>query len=234
MSSMNNEPHNTGTKLKHEHGTTRSYVVGFLLSLVLTLVAYCLVVGHAMSGNALVATILGFAMLQMVVQIVFFLHLGREPKPHWNLAFFVATVGLIVVVVGGSIVIMHNLHYNMSPMDTSKSIVEDERIYQIEGQKTGACQALGASHKITIKDGVISPAQTVAHTCDTLTFVNESDTTRDMVLRAQPDHETYAGVSKLSVPKGRGKTMTLSEQGTYQFYDHLDEKVQANFIVVPQ
>jgi cytochrome o ubiquinol oxidase operon protein cyoD len=221
-------------KPKREHGTTRSYVVGFLLSLVLTLVAYSLVVGHVMSGNALVAAILGFAVLQMIVQIVFFLHLGREPKPHWNLAFFVATVGLIFVVVGGSMVIMHNLHYNMAPMDESKSIINDEGISQIEGEKTGACQELGTNHKVTIKDGQIIPAQTVAHECDTLTFINEDDATRDIGFGVSPDHGSYAGVAELSADKGRGKTITLSEPGTYQFYDRLHDKTQGSFTVTPQ
>jgi cytochrome o ubiquinol oxidase operon protein cyoD len=231
---MNSAPHNASIPPKHEHGTTKSYVVGFLLSLVFTIIPYYLVVGHVVSGNALVATILGFAVLQMVIQIVFFLHLGREPKPHWNLAFFISTVGIILVVVGGSLVIIHNLHYNMAPMDAAKSIVEDERIYQIGGEKTGACQGIHANHKAVIKNGQVSPALTAAHRCDTLTLINEDDTVREMTFGTHPHHEAYAGESELTVRKGRGKTITLSEPGTYQFHDHLHEQTHGSFTVTSQ
>ena len=232
MSSMNNESHNLVTKPKREHGTTRSYVVGFLLSLVLTIVAYSLVVGHVISGDILIATILGFAMLQMIVQIVFFLHLGREPKPHYNLAFFVGTVGLIAVVVGGSMVIMHNLHYNMAPMEEAKSIVNDEGIYQIDGRKTGACQKTGTNHEVMIKDGQVTPSLVEASKCDTITFINEDPAARDMVFSGvDTGHESYAGMSDVSVYKGRHKTITLSDTGAYQFFDRQDAKTQGSFTV---
>lgn len=233
MNSMNNQP-DQPTKLQHKHGTTRSYVAGFLLSIILTVVAYGLVVGHSMSGNALVATILGFAMLQMIVQIVFFLHLGREPRPHWNLGFFVATVGLIAVVVGGSMVIMHNLHYNMAPMETSKAIVEDEHIYQIEGAKTGACQELGTNHKVIIKDGFLIPSLTTAKTCDTLTFVNQDDAAWDMAFGMPSQPGSYAGASKLTVYNGRNKRITLTQPGTYQFHDARHTNMRASFTVTPR
>src|SRR5687768_12731131 len=86
-----------------EHGTMKSYVIGFVLSLIFTFIPYYLVVNKTVSGGVLLATILGFAVLQMIIQITFFLHLGRGPKPKWNLYFFISTVGIILVVVGGSI-----------------------------------------------------------------------------------------------------------------------------------
>jgi cytochrome o ubiquinol oxidase operon protein cyoD len=234
---MNSAPHNTGTEPKREHGTTKSYVAGFLLSLIFTVMPYYLVVERAVSGDALVATILGFAVLQMIVQIVFFLHLGREPKPHWNLAFFISTIGIILVVVVGSLLIMHHLHYNMtpvSPADASKQIVGDEGIYQIEGEKTGACQGIHANHKVVIKDGQVTPLYTAAQLCDTLTFINEDDVVREMTFGTHPHHGAYAGESELTVRKGRGKTITLSELGMYQFHDHLHEQTHGSFTVTPQ
>jgi cytochrome o ubiquinol oxidase operon protein cyoD len=204
------------------------------LSLIFTLIPYYLVVEHVVSGDALVATILGFAVLQMIIQIVFFLHLGREPKPHWNLAFFISTVGIILVVVGGSMWIMRHLHYNMSPTDVSKNLVGDEAIYQIGGEKTGACQGIHANHKVVIKNGQVSPFSTVARVCDTLTFINEDDMAREMTFGTHPHHEVYAGESELTARKGRGKTITLSEPGAYQFHDHLHEETRGSFTVIPR
>ena len=104
---MSSETHTTH---KREHGTVRSYVIGFILSLVFTIIPYYLVVEKVVSGKVLLGTILGFGLLQMIVQVVFFLHLGREKKPYWQRYFLVGTIGGILVVVGGSIWIMSHLH----------------------------------------------------------------------------------------------------------------------------
>lgn len=237
MSNMKNTSATTGSQPTHEQGTIKSYVTGFLLSLVCTFIPYYLVVNHAVSGNALLATILGFAVVQMIIQIVFFLHLGREPKPRWNLLFFVATVGIILVVVGGSLWIMHHLHYNMTPVtpaEASKKLVDDEAIYQIGGEKTGACHELGANHQIVIKDGQVTPLYTAAKLCDTLTFVNDDDVAREMTFGSHPHHGAYAGAADLPVRKGRAKTITLSQPGMYQFHDHLHAETAGGFTVTPQ
>ncbi len=230
---MSSLSHNSSSKIEQEHGTLRSYVIGFLLSLVCTLIPYHMVVNGSLKGSVLLATILGFAIIQMVIQITFFLHLGRGPKPKWNLLFFISTVGIILIVVSGSIVIINNLHYNMSPSDITKKLVNDEGIYQVGGIVTGACQQLLVNHKVTIKNGEVSPLHTETHKCDTLTFINEDSTLRDISFGAHPSHEAYGGVSELSVRKGYSKTITLSESGTYQFHDHLHEETVGYFNVSP-
>ncbi len=230
---MSDHLHHTGHEPAREHGTTGSYVIGFILSLVFTLIPYFLVVRHTVSGTALLATILGFAVLQMVIQITFFLHLGRGPKPKWNLFFFISTVGIILVVVGGSIMIINNLHYNMLPSDQIKKLANDEAIYQIGGKKTGACQEIQANHTVTIKNGLATPLHTVAQKCDTLTFINEDNVIRDIAFGTHPQHEAYAGESELTIRRGQGESITLSESGTYKFHDHLHEETAGDFTVGP-
>ncbi len=228
--------HETHTTPKHEHGTTESYIIGFLLSLIFTFVPYYLVVEHVVAGNALLATIFAFAVLQMLVQVLFFLHLGREKKPYWQRLFLMGTIGGILVVAGGSIWIMHHLHYNMTPVtpaDISKKLVEDEGIYEIGGQKTGACRGVHENHQVVIKDGVVSPLHTDAQKCDTLTFINQDGDKRYMTFGTHPHHGVYAGESELTVIKGRAKTITLSELGDYQFHDHLHEQTAGSFSVTP-
>ena len=94
---------------KSEHGTATSYVIGYVLSLLFTVIAYLLVANKTFSGNKLLMAILGIAVVQMFVQIFFFLHLGRGPKPLYNVVFFFATAGIIVIVIGASLLIMNNL-----------------------------------------------------------------------------------------------------------------------------
>lgn len=206
------------------------------MSLIFTFIPYYLVTEHVVSGNMLLATILGFAMLQMIIQLVFFLHLGREKSPHWQLLFLISTVGLILVVVGGSLWIMHHLHYNMTPVtstDASKKLVENEGIHQIGGEKTGACKGVYATYKVTLKNGTISPGHIDARLCDKLTFINEDDEPRYIMFGSFEQPEAYAGEDMLTVRKGRAKTLILNEQGTQQFHDHTDPETIGGFTVTP-
>lgn len=214
-----------------EYGSIKSYIVGFLLSLVFTFIPYYLVVNQKLTDNILLATILGFAVLQMLVQIFFFLHLGRGPKPLYNVVFFVSTVGILLVVVGGSVIIINNLRYNMGPAEQSKKLVNDEGIYEIGGEKTGACRGIQANHQITISNGQASPAFIEARRCDTLTFLNQDDTARKIMFGTNQQHVSYAGETELTVGKGRGKTITLSEPGTYKFHDDLQAEATGEFTV---
>lgn len=102
-----------------------SYVIGFVSSIILTLVAYILVVNHVMSGAGLVAVIVGLAIIQLFVQLFFFLHLGEESKPRWNLMALLFAAMVVIIVVFGSLWIMNNLNYNMMP-DMNKDIQEQK------------------------------------------------------------------------------------------------------------
>lgn len=224
----------TPHKSENERKTLESYIIGFVLSLVFTFIPYYLVVNQTVTGTALLVTILGFAVIQMLIQITFFLHLGRGPKPLYNIAFFVSTVGIILVVVGGSVVIMNNLHHNKTPPNQAKALIDKEGIYQINGESTGACQGQHPNHQVTIKDGQVTPIYTAANKCDTLTFINEDDTERRITFGEHDNHSAYGGESEYIVKKDRNKTITLSEAGAYRFHDHLQHETAGVFTVAEQ
>ncbi|HSX09895.1 MAG TPA: cytochrome o ubiquinol oxidase subunit IV [Candidatus Saccharimonadales bacterium] len=94
--------------------TFRSYVTGFISSLILTLIPYFLITKHLFTPDFQVTIIIIFAMLQLIVQLVFFLHMREESKPRLNLVIFLSFFGIILVVVVASIWIMQHLNYNMS------------------------------------------------------------------------------------------------------------------------
>lgn len=227
-----------GSELKHssEHGTTMSYVIGFILSLVATFIPYYLVVNQVVTGTMLLVVILGFAFLQAAIQIIFFLHLGRGPKPLYNIGFFVGTFAAIMVVVGGSIYIMQHLHNNMAPPVAEKvmKLAEDEGIYQIAGQKTGACRGVYTNHKVVINNGVANPSYIDARLCETITFIKEDDVEREITFAAHPEHGSYAGETELRLRKGRGAMIVLGQLGTYQFHDHLNPGTAGYFTVKPE
>jgi cytochrome o ubiquinol oxidase operon protein cyoD len=110
------------------HGSLASYSTGFILSIGLTIAAYYLVVEHALTGWGLSAALVGLAILQLLVQLIFFLHMTRESKPRWNLIVFLFMVLVIVIVAFGSLWIMHNLDYHMTSQDMDKHLLDDEGI----------------------------------------------------------------------------------------------------------
>jgi cytochrome o ubiquinol oxidase operon protein cyoD len=103
-------------QLEHRHSPARylSYVVGFALSIFTTLLAFFFVVNHVWPKEVLIYVVLAIAVVQLVVQMVFFLHIGRGSR--WKGLTFVFTVLVVGVVVIGSIWIMNNLNYNMMDM----------------------------------------------------------------------------------------------------------------------
>lgn len=106
----------------------RLYIIGFTLSILLTIGAYLAVVTHTFSGLLLVSAVVILAFIQLLVQLFFFLHLGQESKPRWNLAFFVSTFGIILLVVIGSLWIMNHLNYNMNPQQMRQYIKNQDGI----------------------------------------------------------------------------------------------------------
>jgi cytochrome o ubiquinol oxidase operon protein cyoD len=95
------------------HATLKMYVTGFVLSIALTLAAYFLVTSGEIFGNVLIGAILVLAVVQFVVQAFFFLHLGQGKDARWNFVVFGSTLGIILILVVGSIWIMNHLNYNM-------------------------------------------------------------------------------------------------------------------------
>lgn len=100
---------------QQEHpGNLKSYVTGFILSVVLTLIPYFLVQNGLIQGMSLVIVIVALAFVQLVVQLLFFLHMRHEAKPRLNLVVFISFLSIILIVVVASIWIMQHLNYNMN------------------------------------------------------------------------------------------------------------------------
>lgn len=110
-------------------GNYASYVVGFALSLIITLIAYVIIVNkYFASTNQAILIIATLAIVQLFVQLIFFLHLGRESKPRWNAMALIFAGIVVLVVVFGSLWIMNNLDYNMK--HTDQEIIKDELNHQ--------------------------------------------------------------------------------------------------------
>lgn len=93
------EPHES-------HGSLKSYVIGFVLSLILTAIPLMVVLNDWLEGTPAHVVLFGSAVLQFLVQLVFFMHLREEKKPRYNLMALLLGLIILMLIVGGSIWIM--------------------------------------------------------------------------------------------------------------------------------
>jgi cytochrome o ubiquinol oxidase operon protein cyoD len=110
---MSAATHKTVAEHETRHLSLGKYVGGFFASLVLTVTAYVLATRGTADKNVLVALLAGLAIVQFLVQMVFFLHVGEERKPRWKLMVMWLMLAVVLILVGGSIWIMNNLNYRM-------------------------------------------------------------------------------------------------------------------------
>lgn len=94
------------------HGSLRSYSVGLILSIILTVIPFYMVMERSLAPGALMAVIFILAVVQVIIQAIYFLHLTKDAEGGWNLLTLCFTVMTLALIVGGSIWIMFHLHMN--------------------------------------------------------------------------------------------------------------------------
>jgi cytochrome o ubiquinol oxidase operon protein cyoD len=97
------------------HGTVGSYLTGFVAAVVLTVIPFGLVMMHALPVASLIPVILGLAVVQVVVHLIYFLHMNTSSSQGWNNAAFIFTVIIVGILITGSIWVMYHLNTNMMP-----------------------------------------------------------------------------------------------------------------------
>jgi cytochrome o ubiquinol oxidase operon protein cyoD len=98
------------------HVSVRGYLIGFVLSVALTAIPFWLVMAKVIPGSTGTAiAILAFAAVQIVVHMVFFLHLDPKSEGGWNMLALIFTVVLVVIALTGTLWVMHHLNENMMP-----------------------------------------------------------------------------------------------------------------------
>ncbi|MEW9571408.1 cytochrome o ubiquinol oxidase subunit IV [Rhodanobacter sp. Si-c] len=114
-----NHPSSSGhDDAPHVHqGSLHGYLTGFVLAAILTIIPFWLVMGHVFSSHWLTITIvLALAVVQILVHVIYFLHLDTHSEGGWNMLAFIFTIVLVVIVLGASIWVMYNENALMMPM----------------------------------------------------------------------------------------------------------------------
>lgn len=100
--------HMTNPHDAESHGSLKSYTIGFMLSIVLTIIPITVVLNGWLDGMAGTLVLMTAAVLQFVVQLLYFMHLREEKKPRYNLVSLILGLVILLVIVAGSVWIMLN------------------------------------------------------------------------------------------------------------------------------
>jgi len=98
------------------HGSRKGYWIGFALSVVLTAIPFWLVMTMTLTKQATALIIMAFAAVQMLVHIVFFLHMNRRAEGGWSIMALLFTVVIIGIALSGSLWVMYHMNSNMMPV----------------------------------------------------------------------------------------------------------------------
>jgi cytochrome o ubiquinol oxidase subunit IV len=104
------------------HATTGGYVVGFVLSVILTAIPFWLVMGKVLPDGMTGPIILGFAAVQMVVHMIYFLHMNAKVEGGWSMLALLFTVVILVILLAGSIWVMYHMNANMMPTPDAQTM----------------------------------------------------------------------------------------------------------------
>jgi cytochrome o ubiquinol oxidase subunit IV len=94
-------------------GSLKSYLTGFVLSLILTAIPFALVMSGTWSSSIIFAGIFSAGIVQILVHLYYFLHLDTSSSAQWNVLALIFTVLIMILFVGGTIWIMSSLNYRM-------------------------------------------------------------------------------------------------------------------------
>ncbi|MCM2441140.1 cytochrome o ubiquinol oxidase subunit IV [Agrobacterium vitis] len=99
------------------HGSMKTYMIGFILSVILTSIPFYLVMSGSLTNKALLAGIvMGLGAIQVVVHMIYFLHMNTKSEGGWNMMALIFTIIVVVIALSGSLWVMHHLNTNMMPM----------------------------------------------------------------------------------------------------------------------
>ena len=110
------EPHGAHGDDHAPHGSLSGYITGFLLSVVLTAIPFWLVMNDVLGNATLTAiVIMAFAAVQIVVHMVYFLHMNGRSEGGWTMLALIFTIIVVAIALAGSLWVMFHLNANMMP-----------------------------------------------------------------------------------------------------------------------
>lgn len=102
-----------------DHGSFKTYMIGFILSVLLTAVPFWLVMGDVLDNKTFtVLLIMGLGVVQIFVHMIYFLHMNTKSEGGWTFMALIFTVVVVMITLIGSLWVMYNMNKNMMPTMT--------------------------------------------------------------------------------------------------------------------
>ena len=99
-----------------DHGSLKSYAIGFILSVILTAIPFWLVMTKVITDSGTMGLVLlAFAAVQVVVHMVYFLHMNTKSEGGWNMMALIFTIMIVGIAMAGSLWVMYHMNHNMMP-----------------------------------------------------------------------------------------------------------------------
>jgi plastocyanin len=102
---------------------------------------------------------------------------------------------------------------------------------QKKSDSVNCSNTVGHHYVIVIRDSTVNPDRIVTKLCDTITFTNEDNVTRELAFGAHENHVPYDGVTERALHEDQSLTITLNQIGTFEFHDHDHDEVAGSFSV---
>jgi len=98
------------------HSTFSGYMIGFVLSVILTAIPFWLVMTHVISDRVVAVMVLGgLAVAQIIVHMIYFLHMNGKIEGGWTLLSTIFTVVFVAIGIAGTLWVMFHMNANMMP-----------------------------------------------------------------------------------------------------------------------
>lgn len=91
-------------------------MTGFVLAVILTVIPFGIVMGGGFDSRALtIAVVVLCAVAQVLVHMIYFLHMNSNAEEGWTLLSTVFTIVIVMIMLAGSLWVMFHLNTNMMP-----------------------------------------------------------------------------------------------------------------------
>ncbi|QEO16977.1 cytochrome o ubiquinol oxidase subunit IV [Acetobacter vaccinii] len=104
-------PHTTSSG--ESHGSAASYLIGFVFAVILTVLSFGIVLTHSLSPAGTLAALSILALIQVLVHLRYFLHMGGDSEHRWNNICFIFTIAFVTILLVGTVFIMTNTAAHM-------------------------------------------------------------------------------------------------------------------------
>ena len=109
------------------HSSLRDYTIGFVLSIILTAIPFWLVMAKVIADRNTAVLVLGaFAVVQILVHMVYFLHMNGKVEGGWTLLSTIFTVVFVAIAIAGTLWVMFHMNTNMMPTHPSPTALTHE------------------------------------------------------------------------------------------------------------